>query len=115
MKYLQKFDQAFHYYPNETVMIVIGMFDTELEERLATISKNIAEKDFAKLKFNAHSLKGTIAVYGINEPVEFARKLEEMAGKQESENLEAIFNDLKVASKDLLIELREYKEILASR
>ena len=57
----QKLNQNFQYFDNETIIEIIDIFFSEYPERVEKIQKNIAEKDFTQLKFNAHSIKGVVA------------------------------------------------------
>jgi HPt (histidine-containing phosphotransfer) domain-containing protein len=108
----EKFNYTYQYYGNEVVCEIIDIFEEEYEERMATLEQNISGKDFANIKFNAHSLKGVIANYMDPEPVEHARKLEELGENKIEEGLSESFEKLKLTSFTLLNELLKYRKTI---
>lgn len=106
----QKFKENFVYLDKEVVIEIIDIFLNEYKERLTTIQKNIAEQDFAGLKFNAHSLKGVIANFMDPTTIEYSRSMDERAKLQDNNGLQQLFIDLKTATEALSIELSDLKK-----
>lgn len=104
----ERFDENFQYYDKDTIREVIENFFEEREERLINIEKNIAEDDFTKLAFNAHSLKSVIGNFMAPKPYELCRRLEEMAKQQTKEGIPDLFQELKEFLFLLSGELKEY-------
>lgn len=105
----QKFDENFQYYDQETIRLVIDNFLEESDERLVKMEKNIAENDFEKLAFNAHSFKSVIGNFMAPEPYEVCRNLEEMAIKKSGTHLQELFTELKSLTSGLISELKEFQ------
>ena len=105
----QKFDETFQYFDNDVILDIIDLYEKELPGRLDTIFKNIREKDFEHLEFNAHSLKSVTGAFMDPVPANLARQLEEIAHDQTDQDLEDLFDKLKVAAESLLKELNEMK------
>ena len=108
----QKFDETFQYFDKDVIQDIIDLYEKELPGRLDTIYKNILEKDFEHLEFNAHSLKGVTGAFVDPIPANLARQLEEIAHDQTDQDLEVIYAELKLASEALLKELKEMKGTL---
>ncbi len=106
----EKFTENFQYFDKEIVADIINIFIDEYPERMATLQKNIEEKDFEQLGFNAHSLKGVIANFVAPEPQELARTLEMKGKNSDPEGVEDIFAQLKEKGDMLLEELKELKK-----
>ena len=104
-----KFIENFQYFDKEIVVDIINIFIDEYPERIATLRKNIDEKDFDQLRFNAHSIKGVIANFVAPEPQELARVLEMKGKEKDGEGLAEIFAQLKEKGDLLLEELQELK------
>ena len=104
----EKFNDNFQYYDKGIIIEVIDIFVNEYDDRIRKLQENIDENDFAKLAFNAHSFKSVIANYMAPKALELTRKLEDAANKNADDSIQQIFNDLKIASKELLIELKDY-------
>ena len=75
----QKFNDLFNNFNKEFVVEIIDIFLSEYDERFRKLHKNVEEKDFVNLKFNAHTLKGVVGNF--HDPVtnEIAIKFDEMA------------------------------------
>ncbi|MEI6886025.1 MAG: Hpt domain-containing protein [Bacteroidota bacterium] len=111
----QKLNQNFQYFDKETIIEIIDIFFSEYPERVEKLQKSINEKDFASLKFNAHSIKGVVANFQDPLTIELSRKLDEMAKTQQSAGLQTIFDDLNNACLKLIEELKALKaEVAAS-
>ncbi len=110
----QKLNDNFQYFDKEIVVEIIDIFFSEYDERFINLQKNVQEKDFVNLKFNAHSLKGVIANFMDPVTIEFSRKLDEMARDKNEIGLDHLYADLKRSSDQLLEELRMLKKELTS-
>ncbi len=104
----EQFNENFQYYDKETIQEVIKDFFEESEQRMANLEQNIANCDFEKLAFNAHSLKSVVGNFMAPKPYELTRKLEEMAKQKSSDDIHVVFVDLKQQIFELMAELREY-------
>ncbi len=104
----EQFNENFQYYDKETIHEVIENFFEESEERLSKLQKNIAERDFQKLSFNAHSLKSVLGNFMAPKPYELSRKLEEMGKQETADHIEEVFLELKRVLYELMNELKEY-------
>lgn len=108
----QKYNDTFQWYGKDVEIELIDVFNSEYSERIAKIEQNVQELDFEQLKFNTHSLKGTIGNYYDSDSTELAKTLEIMAKNGQSEGLSEVFFKLKEASGKLLIELLDHKSKL---
>jgi len=108
----QKYDETFQWYGKDVEIELIGILKEEYDDRMAKIVRNVADRDFEQLKFNTHSLKGSIANYHASEPVELARALEMMAKEGKSEGIDDLLDGLIVSTKALLDELLEHRQAL---
>ena len=103
-----QFNENFQYYDKEIIAEIIGIFIDEYEDRISNLKKNIEDKDFTKLVFNAHSFKSVIANYMAPKALELTRKLEELAINNSEEGIDEIFTELVSTTKELLSELKSY-------
>jgi len=108
----KKFDETFQYFDNDVILDIIDLYEKELPGRLDTIYKNILEKDFEHLEFNAHSLKSITGAFMDPVPSNLARQLEEIAHDRTDQDLDGIYAELKLSSEALLRELNEMKQTL---
>ncbi len=106
----KQFSENFQYFDNEVVTEIINIFIDEYPERMETLRKNIDEKDFEQLKFNAHSLKGVVANFVAPEVQELARQLEMKGANKDLTDVESLFNELKEKSALVVEELKELKK-----
>jgi len=107
-----QFNDNFQYYDKGIITEVIDIFINEYDERIRILQKNIDEKDFTNLAFNAHSFKSVIANYMAPKPLELTRKLEEAANKNTENGIPQIFKELKSTTNELLTELKDYLQKL---
>lgn len=103
-----QFNENFQYYDKETIQEVIKDFFEETEERMIQLEKIISERDFAKLAFNAHSLKSVIGNFMAPKPYEMCRQLETMGKQNEGNHLEEVFSELKGLIGELTTDLKSY-------
>jgi HPt (histidine-containing phosphotransfer) domain-containing protein len=103
-----QFNENFQYYDQDTIREVIENFFEELDERMATMDKNIGEADFVSLSFHAHSLKSVIGNFMAPKPYELSRKIEEFAKQGSGGEIPALFAELKELSYVLKDELAAY-------
>lgn len=108
----QKYNETFQWYGKEVEVDLIGILKDEYNDRMAKIEQNVADRDFEQLKFNAHSLKGSIANYHAPEPLELARELEMKAKENNSEGLDEVLIKLKATTQELLDELLQHRKEL---
>jgi len=109
-----KFKENFQYFEKDVVIEIIDIFESEYQERFMNIEKNVNERDFVQLKFNAHSLKGVIANFMDPTAIELSRKLDEVAKNKEISGLQEHFTRLKTSCDSLLEELRQIRKDLTS-
>jgi HPt (histidine-containing phosphotransfer) domain-containing protein len=103
-----QFNENFQYYDKEIINEIINIFFEEYDSRITILEKNIEEKDFTSLAFNAHSLKSVIANYMAPKALELTRQLEEMGRKNSEEGIKDLLDELKTTTKELVVELKEY-------
>jgi HPt (histidine-containing phosphotransfer) domain-containing protein len=101
----ERFNENFQYFDKEIITEIIDIFLAEYDDRYSAIARDIREKDFVKLKFDAHSLKGVIANFMDPVTIDLARKLDEMAKFKEENGLHDLFGELEKASASLKEEL----------
>ncbi len=101
-------NENFQYYDREIITEVIDIFLDEYDDRISNLEKNIAEKDFKALAFNAHSLKSVIANYMAPKALELSGRLEEKGLNHSEEGLIELFAELKDTTKEMLQELKDY-------
>ncbi len=106
----KQFLENFQYFDNEIVLEIINIFIDEYPERMETLRKNIAEKDFDQIKFNAHSLKGVVANFVAPEVQELARQLEIKGASEDMEDVEALYHVLKEKTGQVIEELEVLKD-----
>jgi HPt (histidine-containing phosphotransfer) domain-containing protein len=104
----EKFNDNFQYYDKETIREVIEDFFNESEERLTNLEKNIANQDFEKLAFNAHSFKSVIGNFMAPQPYEICRIIEMMARQKSDKRITEIFSELRILVNELIGELKDY-------
>jgi len=107
-----QFNENFQYYDKSIIVEVIDLFFEEYEPRISSLQKNIDEKDFASLAFNAHSLKSVISNYMAPGALELTRKLEELGKSHSTEGLNEVFSELRSTTQELLLELKDYVQKL---
>jgi len=108
------FNENFQYYDSGVINEVIGIFIDEYDQRIAALEKNIDEKDFINLAFNAHSLKSVISNYMAPRALDLTSRLEEMARSKMDEGLYENFTELKIVTQELLSELRNYLQRISN-
>jgi HPt (histidine-containing phosphotransfer) domain-containing protein len=109
-----KFNENFQYFDKEVVIEIIDIFVSEYDERFSNLDKNIRERDFDKLKFNAHSLKGVVANFMDPVTIDLTRRLDEAAKYREEKGLDDLYTQLRQASENLLSELKQFRTELTS-
>lgn len=105
----KQFLENFQYFDKEIVVEIINIFIDEYPERMETLRKNIDEKDFDQIKFNAHSMKGVVANFVAPEVQELARQLEIKGANKDPEDVEELFNRLKEKAGQVIEELEVLK------
>lgn len=97
--------ETFQYFDKTIVVEIIDIFIQEYPERIANISKDIDNKDFARLKFDAHSLKGVISNFFAAEPQQYARELELKGASKDGEGLDVLLENLSRTTNTLIEDL----------
>lgn len=108
----QKYNETFQWYGKDVEIELIEMLKNEFDERMEKIAQNVACLDFDQLKFNAHSLKGSIANYHAEEPVMLARELETKAKERNADGMNELYQKLMISTKVLLEELLIHRQEL---
>lgn len=103
------FMETFQYFDKSIVVEIIDIFIEEYPQRMSDLKKDIDQKDFTKLKFDAHSLKGVIANFFAAEPQQHARDLEIKGSASDAEGLEETYQKLALTVSDLLEDLKSLK------
>ena len=103
----KQFLENFKYFDNDIVLEIINIFIDEYPERMETLRKNIDEKDFDQLKFNAHSLKGVVANFVAPEVQELARQIEIKGGGRDMAGIETLYEQLQAKTDIVIEELKE--------
>ena len=110
----KEFIDTFCLSDKELVVDLIDIFLSGYEERFREIRKNVAEKDFEKLRFNAHKLKGGIAIFQDTISTDLSKKLTEMAKNRIDAGLDQAFADLEKSTILLLEEMNIIKQEFTS-
>jgi HPt (histidine-containing phosphotransfer) domain-containing protein len=106
----EKFKENFSYFDKEIVLEIINIFIDEYPSRIAIIKKNIEEKNFEELRFNAHSLKGVISNFVAEEARLAAKELEDKGKEKDSQDLEEAFENMVDKTKQVYNELTKLKK-----
>ena len=107
------FEENFRGIDAAVIISIINIFEEEFPQRFKEIHRNILEEDFAKLAFNAHSLKGVVSTFWAEVPARLAKELEIMARDEQPQGMIPLFEELKSASEILLGELKIIREELS--
>ena len=75
----QHFYDTYQFFDKSVIVEIIDIFVNEYAERFDKLTKNIADRDFQNMRFNAHSLKGVIANFSAPVPLEMVRIFEKTA------------------------------------
>lgn len=103
------FMETFQYFDKSIVVEIIDIFIEEYPRRMSDLKNDIDRKDFSKLKFDAHSMKGVIANFFAALPQQHAKELEMKGVESDPLNLEDIYRQLTIAGADLLEDLKAIK------
>ncbi len=106
----KQFLENFKYFDNDIVLEIINIFIDEYPERMKTLRKNIDEKDFDQIKFNAHSLKGVVANFVAPEVQELARQVEIKGGSKDMTGMETLYKQLYEKAGIVIEELKELRK-----
>lgn len=106
----KEFINNFKDFDKNVVLEIIDIFIKEYPERISKLKKNIDQKDFEALKFNAHSLKGVVANFVVTEPYELAKQLEYKGRDKISEGLNDLFEKLKTTTGELVNDLKDIRK-----
>ena len=103
------FSETFQYFDKGIVLEIIDIFIQEHPARIESIRSSIANRDFTKLKFDAHSMKGVIANFFAATPQNFAKELETKGTNMDDTNLELLLDQLEASTHELVEDLNEMK------
>lgn len=106
----QIFLDTFQYFDKAIVVEIIDIFLNEYETRLKNIKNAIDAKDFKTLKFDAHSMKGVIANFVADKPLQFAKELEMKGTQGEGSDLEMLYTGLHASTIELADDLRDIRK-----
>ncbi len=106
----KQFLENFQYFDDDVVLEIINIFIDEYPERMETLRKNINEKDFDQIKFNAHSLKGVVANFVAPEVQELARQIEIQGGSRDMTGMETLYEQLHKKAGIVIEELKELRK-----
>lgn len=101
----EKFTNYYKAFDNEVVLEIIDMFIEEFPERFEKLKTNVEDRDYEKLQFNAHSLKGVIANFTYSEPHKYAKDLEDATKAINSEDKSDVTEDTAISIKETFIKL----------
>ncbi|MDD4373174.1 MAG: Hpt domain-containing protein [Bacteroidales bacterium] len=112
MKVIDKeaFLDTFQYFDKPIVLEIIDIFIQEQPERLERISIAITNLDFDALKFDSHSLKGVIANFVAEKPLQLAKTMEMKGTEKDNSELDLLFSELKSATCDLVDDLKSLRQ-----
>lgn len=105
-----RFHENFQYFDKEVVLEIINLFIEEYPERMLTIRKNIDQKDFDQLRFNAHSLKGVVANFIAPDVQSLARSMEMKGTNNDLNNVNELYSELKEKADVMVEELTELRK-----
>ncbi len=108
----QHFYETYQFFDESVIIEIIDIFVSEYADRFEKLNKNIAEHDFQKMRFNAHSLKGVIANFSAPVPLEMVRDYEKTAAMLLETNGQG-FNE--VVMKSELEKIRKATKIMADQ
>ncbi len=108
----QNFYETYQFFDKSVIIEIIDIFISEYAERFEKLKKNIAERDFQNMRFNAHSLKGVVANFSAPVPLEMIRAYEKSAALM-FENKGEDFDEARMISE--LEEIRKATKIMADQ
>jgi HPt (histidine-containing phosphotransfer) domain-containing protein len=108
----QNFYETYQFFDKSVIVEIIDIFISEHPERFEKLSKNIKDRDFQNMRFNAHSLKGVIANFSAPVPLEMVRAYEKSAASL-LENKGDGFNEELMTTQ--LEEIKKATEIMADQ
>jgi HPt (histidine-containing phosphotransfer) domain-containing protein len=119
----QNFYETYQFFDKSVIIEIIDIFISEYAERFEKLNKNIAERDFQNMRFNAHSLKGVIANFSAPVPLEMIRAYEKSAALLLDNNglgfneaqLVSELEEIRKATKIMADQLNEIKEEMISK
>jgi hypothetical protein len=120
----EAFHDMYQYFGSDLVAELIDLFvdgnkdenppAPSYEERMIQLKRNVDENDYPELTWNACRIKGYIYNFYDAEPIDLARKLQDMGETETETGLTEEFEKFKIAADKLVIELREYRKTLTA-
>jgi HPt (histidine-containing phosphotransfer) domain-containing protein len=119
----QNFYETYQFFDKSVIIEIIDIFISEYAERFEKLTKNIADRDFQNMRFNAHSLKGVIANFSAPVPLEMVRSFEKSAATLLENNGEGFdeaqmtrnLEDIRKATITMAGQLAEIKQEILSK
>jgi HPt (histidine-containing phosphotransfer) domain-containing protein len=93
---------------------LVGLFLDECPQRMAEIREALILRDVTKLRQAAHTLKGSVGIFGARETFDGARRLETVAQEQDWEHAEEAWAALEAAIERLKPAMAEVRRATAS-
>lgn len=105
----EKFEELYQYFEPETIIEIIDLFGLEKKERIESMHKDLALKQFEEIAKRSHALKGLIGNFMADEPYLLACDLEKKARAHDEAGVLRTLEALEKSCDNLLRELREIK------
>ncbi len=102
----EQFKENFQYFDKEIVLEIIDIFINEYPDRIKTIGESIENKDFDKIRFNSHSMKGVVANFTAPDIQNQAKDLEIKGTNKDLDGINEMFEKFKTDSSAMLEELK---------
>lgn len=103
----EEFDSNFSAFSKKIMVELVGDFEKSSAEKLNKIEQHIRESNFKHLKFDAHSLKGEVAMFCADSVRESLLTLENMGKNEDISNGKIAFEKAKILVERLLKELKQ--------
>lgn len=87
---------------------LIEVFEAESAQRVENIQKNLAEKDYAALSVEAHSLKGTSATFGAEALRSLSEKIEKSAKTGDYDRVDSLVPEVPAKLEAVLDALQQF-------
>lgn len=114
----KEFLDTYSYFDKEVLIEIIDIFINEHKEKLQKLYTGISTHNFKDLRFDAHSLKGSIANFNAPVAWEISRDMEKLASYYLDNNGEGFSEETMISMMDnlrdcvleMVIDLKEIKE-----
>ncbi len=109
MIHKETFDSVYEGFDDEIIVDIIDTFLDEFEERIETIRKAVADRDFDVIHKATHKLKGSFGAFYATEEVELANTLMNKGKNNDDSEIDSLLEEFlknSLALKQEIIELR---------